>query len=184
LARETLDDAWMLCNRLYKRDCPITKSKLNKLFRDGGRIETMIPIYVSKGVLETAKDINVKEPLDELKKCLNKGDKFWSATTRLPRWIGKHWLGANPVWEHVVEVETAWKAGVKLVMDGASSGDFDEWFVRECRENWKICIVTRKEDERLWKATDPNGNKLKGKDRYDKIEQPLDAQYLLRSAII
>jgi hypothetical protein len=87
----------------------------------------------------------------------------------------------NPVWEHVIEVETAWKAGVKLVNSGASRSDFDEWFLRECRENWKICIVTREENRMLGEATT---NGAKGMDRYRVIKQRFQTRNLLRPAII
>lgn len=83
-----------------------------------------------------------------------------------------------PRWEHVVEVETAIERGVALVKKGGSQVDFDDWFVNQCRRNWKICIVTREEDERLKK------NRIKGPKRYSEIGWPFDEDHKLRGAII
>lgn len=169
LARETVFDAWLLCSRLAKRPCKVTRKKLSKLFRDGGKIETMIPICLSSGVQEQLKVVRVHDPVNALREEID-GRDFWTLAPSLQGWVEKQ-CGKRPVWEHVVAVRTAIDESIEAARSKGETS-FSRWFKARCRGKWEVCLVTKDEDKKL------------GKGNAERYENAGIARTRLRDAII
>lgn len=149
LAKETIFDAWLLCSRLAKRPCKVTRKKLSKLFRDGGKIETMIPIGVSSGVIRQLSSALARNPEKALRGEIDRRD-FWTLAPGLQCWV-KEQCGAAPVWEHVVSVRTVMDDSIAAARS-KDKDSFSRWFKRRCGREWAICLVTKDEDRKLGKG--------------------------------
>ena len=141
LRAETIEDTHTLARRLATRPCPITRSKLNKHLREGGKVELLLPIYASSTVAAATPGGVASLATTALR------GPWWSTRDRL--------LAAVPIptrWEHVTPVRTAIDEAV-----AASHLDptaFAAWFATATSSRWSICLISTEEDSRL-RARDP-----------------------------
>lgn len=168
---ENIEDAHTLARRLATRRCPITRSKLNRLLRDGGSIEQTLAIHASATIVAATPG-----GLDALRTTATAG-AWWTTRDRL--------LATIPLpsrWEHVTPVKTAIEETI-----AASHLDptaFATWFATAVTTRWEICLITRGEDARLgtrdpstpWAAYDTAGIQRAGLVRPPLTPQgPLEA---------
>ena len=141
LRAETIEDAHTLARRLAARSCPITRSKMNRLLREGGAIEQTLAIHASATITAATPG-----GLDALRSTATAG-AWWTTRDRL--------LASIPLptrWEHVTPVSTAIAEAV-----AASHLDptaFAAWFTTATSTRWAICLITCEEDSRL-RTRDP-----------------------------
>lgn len=155
LLEETIADAHSLARRLRARPkCSVTRSKFNKLFREGG-IEKMLRIYVSIALCG-----KIDGGLPELQRVAVVGS-WWGVRGRLLKACKAH--GAAPRWEHVVEVKTCINECIHESERKHES--FRRWFIEQVKNRWYVCLVTIGEDarlgkraaDRIWDAYDDSG---------------------------
>lgn len=136
---ENVVDAHLLARRLSERACPITRSKLSLLFRNGGKIEMALPIYASTAVV-----LQCQGGLNELQATAQQGS-WYTVRDRLRNHVGAY--GERPRWEHVIEVRQCIDACIQHAH--LPPADFRAWFDREVQQRWKVCLVTQAEDVQL-----------------------------------
>ena len=134
--KENIEDILVLSRRLKSRNCPITRSKLDKLFREGGRIESMLNVYISDKALES-----IDYTFIELSNLLE--SKNWTQTARNVRKIFKE-ANVKCTWEHVVPVKDC----IDLCIQNSNLdfNEFKSWIENNVKNSWFICIILKTED--------------------------------------
>lgn len=121
---------------------PLNKM-FDKTFREGGKIECGLNIYISSAALEEEKALNNQNLSKEalLEKCTN--GSWWESKNRMSSLFKK-----KKRWEHIVPVKVCIDQCIDSFKN-KSYPDFNSWLDLSLKSYWSVCWITLEEDKKL-----------------------------------
>ena len=141
---ENVRDIYCLAKRMkQEKGSRVTRSKLNKLFREGGKVEMALAIYISEAALGKIGGVGALSDLQRRASC-ERGN--WTTVRNRLRSFFKE-NNSECRWEHVTPVKDCIDQCINKA--GGEFDTFQKWFRGEAKNKWAICLILEEEDRRL-----------------------------------